>query len=77
MEERLNQQVFIDLLIEKHGLERKQSEKFIKEFFLLIEDSLKHDKLVKLKGIVTYKLIDVDSRESININTGERLVIEG
>ena len=33
MEERLNQQVFIDLLIEKHGLERKQSEKFIKEFF--------------------------------------------
>ena len=77
MEERLNQQVFIDLLIEKHGLERKQSEKFIKEFFLLIEDSLKHDKLVKIKGLGTFKLIDVDSRESININTGERFVIEG
>ena len=43
----------------------------------MIEDSLKHDKLVKIKGLGTFKLIDVDSRESININTGERFVIEG
>ena len=77
MEERLNQQIFVDLLIEKHGLDKKQSEKFVKEFFLLIEESLKNDKLVKIKGLGSFKLIDVESRESVNINTGERFVIEG
>ena len=77
MDERINQQTLIDLLIEKNGLDRKMSEKFVKEFFALIEESLEKNKLVKIKGLGTFKLVDVDSRESVNINTGERFVIEG
>ena len=51
MDERLNQQNIIELLIEKNGLDRKTAEKFVKEFFLLIEDSLEKDKIVKIKGL--------------------------
>ena len=49
----------------------------MKEFFQLIEESLESDKYVKIKGLGTFKLIDVDSRESVNINTGERFEIQG
>ena len=77
MDERINQQTLIEILIEKNDLDRKTAEKFVKEFFALIEESLEKNKLVKIKGLGTFKLIDVDSRESVNINTGERFVIEG
>ena len=77
MDERLNQQNIIELLIEKNGLDRKTAGKFVKEFFLLIKDSLEKDKIVKIKGLGTFKLIQVESRESVNINTGDRFVIEG
>ena len=77
MDERINQQTLIEILIEKNDLDRKTAEKFVKEFFALIEESLEKNKLVKIKGLGTFKLVDVDSRESVNINTGERFVIEG
>ena len=41
------------------------------------EEFVEKDKLVKSKGVGTLKLIDIDSRESVNINTGERFLIEG
>lgn len=49
----------------------------MKEFFQLIEESLENDKYVKIRGLGTFKLIDVESRESVNINTGERFEIQG
>lgn len=76
MSERLNTQDLIELLIERQGLERKQAENFIKEFFTLIEEGLEKDKSVKIKGLGTFKLIDVESRESVNVNTGERIEIQ-
>lgn len=77
MNEKLNIQDLIDLLAEKHGMSRKNADSFVKEFFLLIEESLEKDKYVKIKGLGTFKLIDVESRESVNINTGERFQIQG
>lgn len=77
MNERLNIPNFADLLAEKHGMEKSEAEFFIREFFLLIEQALESDKYVKIKGLGTFKLIDVDSRESVNVNTGERFKIEG
>lgn len=77
MSERLNTQDLIDLLVNRQGLDRKQAESFVKEFFLLIEEGLQKDKLVKIKGFGTFKLIQVESRESINVNTGERIEIQG
>lgn len=77
MNEKLNIQDLIDLLAEKHGMSKKNADGFVKEFFLLIEESLEKDKYVKIKGLGTFKLIDVDSRESVNVNTGERFEIQG
>ena len=77
MNEKLNIQDLIDLLAEKHGMSKKNADNFVKEFFLLIEESLEKDKYVKIKGLGTFKLIDVDSRESVNVNTGERFEIQG
>ena len=48
-----------------------------KVFFSIIEEGLEKDKYVKIKGFGTFKLIEVDSRESINVNTGERFEIQG
>ena len=61
----------------KHSMERKDAEAFVKGMFDLIEDTLATDKLVKIKGFGTFKLIEVESRESVNVNTGERFIIEG
>lgn len=77
MNEKLNIQDLIDLLAEKHGMGKKDAEGFVKEFFLLIEEALEKDKYVKIKGLGTFKLIDVESRESVNVNTGERFEIQG
>lgn len=77
MNEKLNIQDLIDLLAQKHGMSKKNADSFVKEFFQLIEESLEKDKYVKIKGLGTFKLIDVESRESVNVNTGERFEIQG
>lgn len=77
MNERLTIQDLIDLLAEKHGMDRKDADGFVKEFFLLIEQALESDTYVKIKGLGTFRLVAVDSRESVNVNTGERFQIEG
>lgn len=77
MGERLNTQDLIDQLVNNQGLDRKKTENFIKEFFSLIEEALEKNKSVKIKGFGTFKLVDVDSRESVNVNTGERINIQG
>lgn len=77
MNEKLNIQDLIDLLAEKHGMSKKNADSFVKEFFQLIEEALEKDKYVKIKGLGAFKLIEVESRESINVNTGERFEIQG
>ncbi len=77
MNERLTIQDLTDLLAAKHSMTKKDAEAFVKEFFLLIEQALENEKTVKIKGLGTFKLIDVDSRESVNVNTGERFQIKG
>lgn len=77
MNDKLNIQNLIDSLAEKHGIDKKVADGFVKGFFSLIEEGLEKDRYVKIKGLGTFKLIDVESRESINVNTGERFEIQG
>jgi nucleoid DNA-binding protein len=77
MNDKINQQFFVDLLAEKHNLNKHDAENFVREFFFLIKEGLANEKLVKVKGLGTFKLVEVDSRESINIHTGERFEIQG
>jgi Bacterial nucleoid DNA-binding protein len=77
MNNKITLQDIIESLIQKHSMERKDAESFVKGMFELIENALATEKFVKIKGLGTFKLVDVDSRESINVNTGERFEIQG
>ncbi len=64
-------------LFDKHGLGKTDAEKFVSAVFDVINDGLASDKLVKVKGLGTFKIIGVSPRKSVDVNTGEPIVIEG
>lgn len=63
------------LLAERSGKSKTEVEQFLREFLALASESLNVDKLVRIKGMGTFKIIPVDKRESIDVNTGERFII--
>lgn len=65
------------VLIGRKNLKKKSASTFVNELFYLIQKGLEQDKSVKVKGLGTFKIIDVDDRESVNVNNGERVLIEG
>ena len=73
MSEKVTIQDIIELLAEKHSMTKKDAEIFVKGMFELIEEALVTEKYVKVKGLGTFKLTEVESRESVNVNTGERI----
>jgi nucleoid DNA-binding protein len=75
----MGKQVIEDLaavLTEKNGLPKADAQRFVTAIFDVIQDGLDRDKQVKLKGLGTFKVVDVEARESVNVNTGERVVID-
>lgn len=77
MNEKITIQDIANSLKEKQGLTKKEAELFVKSMFDIMKDALASDKYVKVKGLGTFKLTEVESRESINVNTGERFEIQG
>lgn len=77
MNEKITIQDLANVLANKHSMEKKDAEQFIKGMFELVEEALSTEKYVKVKGLGVFKLTDVESRESINVNTGERIEIQG
>lgn len=65
------------VIAKQRKLSTKDVEKFISAMFLVVDKGLDADKLVKIKGLGTFKVTSVKPRESINVNTGARVVIEG
>lgn len=76
MNEKLTIQQLAEILQKKYELDKKDTENFIKVFFQLIEEGISNDKYVKIKGLGTFKLITVDNRSSIDVNTGKRIQIQ-
>ena len=74
---KLNLYDLCGVLVSKNGLEDKEARRFVQAMFDIIQEGLDEDKVVKVKGLGTFKIIDVDARESINVNTGGRVLIEG
>lgn len=64
-------------LFDKHGLSKTDAEKFVSAVFDVINEGLVSDKLVKVKGLGTFKIIGVSPRKSVDVNTGAPIVIEG
>ena len=77
MNEKITIQDIANSLKEKQGLTKKEAELFVKSMFDIMKDALASDKYIKVKGLGTFKLTEVESRESINVNTGERFEIQG
>ena len=75
MNNRLTIQDLAGLLAEYTGKDKQSSEQFLREFIDIISESVFTDKLVKVKGLGTFKIIPVEKRESIHVNTGERFLI--
>lgn len=65
------------ILADKHDLSLKQAEQFLVALFDVVNDGLRDSKQVKIKGLGTFKVIDIKERESVNVTNGERIVIEG
>lgn len=71
---------FTDLshvLVEKYQLSQNDANTFIVSFVEVLTNGLKSDKQVKIKGLGTFKVVSVSPRESVDVNTGERILIEG
>ena len=76
MEKRSIQSV-AEILVEKATVTKKASVGFATAMFEVIQEGLDRDGIVKVKGLGTFKVIDVEDRESVNVNTGERVLISG
>lgn len=77
MNEKLSFQSIVDALARKSGVSKKVAETFSKTFFDTIVEAVSAGEIVKIKGLGTFKLVEVDDRESVNVSTGMRFVIPG
>lgn len=77
MEKKISIQDLSENLSSRNEMPRKDAELFVRSVFEIIEEYLKTDKMVKIKGLGTFKLVSMDSRESVDVNTGERILING
>ena len=77
MDAKLNYSDIVALFSEACGLSVADADAFSTAFFELIVEGLETDGIVKINGLGTFKLIAVENRESVNVNTGERFEIKG
>jgi nucleoid DNA-binding protein len=77
MNEKLSFQSIADALAKKAGVQKKVADTFSKAFFDTIVEALVAGETLKIKGLGTFKLVEVDDRESVNVSTGKRFVIPG
>jgi len=77
MESKTNLQQLARVLAKKKHISQKDAETFLREFFEGIIQNVTTEKLVKVRGLGTFKLIEVLDRESVDVSTGERIVIPG
>ena len=65
------------VLQQKNGFDKREANSFVTTMFQIIQERLETDGIVKIKGLGTFKMIDVEARESVSVRTGERVVISG
>ena len=65
------------VLQQKNSFDKQEANTFVTTMFQIIQERLETDGIVKVKGFGTFKLVDVEARESVSVRTGERVVING
>ena len=76
MEQRLQLAEIASGLIRRNNMPAKEAEYFVRKFFECIGENLFHDNIVKVKGLGTFKVVSVEARESVDVNTGQRIMID-
>ena len=74
---KMSLQEFATAVSQEMAIDKKNVSAFIDEFQKLIVESLEKDKIVKINGLGTFKLVWVNPRKSVNVSTGEPIEIEG
>ena len=77
MDNKINLSQLADMLAQAGGMSKAASEQFVKNFFDIISQAVLTEGLVKVKGLGTFKLVQMEDRESVNVNSGQRFTIEG
>lgn len=77
MNNKINFQDLAASFAQNHDVTKKTAETFLRNLFDIVQEYTVSDGQVKIKGFGTFKIVEVDSRESVNVNTGERVLIEG
>ncbi len=75
MNNRLAIQEIAGILAEKTGKSKSECERFLRTFVSVVTEGMITDQLVKIKGVGTFKLVLVEPRESVDVNTGERFIL--
>ena len=75
MNEKINLKELVHLLADKSGIQKKDAEAFLREFFDTIDEALFADQLVKVKDLGSFKLTLVNDRESVDVLTKKRVLI--
>lgn len=75
--QKLTAQHLSEAIAQQLGLSKKISDTFVRAFADTIIEGLFSDGVVKVKGLGTFKAVDVEARESVSVKTGERIIIPG
>ncbi|MBK5720415.1 HU family DNA-binding protein [Dysgonomonas sp. Marseille-P4677] len=75
MNERLNLQDLIDFLAKKQDITKKDAEFFLRELIIVISETIENNESVKIKDFGVFKLVKVNARKSVDVNTGEAIEI--
>lgn len=75
MNERLSLQDLIDLLAKKQEITKKEAEVFLRELIAVISETIESNESLKIKDFGTFKLVKVNARKSVDVNTGEAIEI--
>lgn len=76
MNDKTTLQELVELLMQRHQMTPADAEAFVKAVLGLIEEALERDKYVKIKGLGTFKLVEIEERSSVDVNTGARIRIQ-
>ncbi|MHB9055225.1 MAG: HU family DNA-binding protein [Paludibacteraceae bacterium] len=74
---KLSVQEIVELMVKDRMITKKSAEEFVKVFFSTIEDTLIDGEIVKVKGLGTFKSQWNEARKSVDVNTGEEIIIDG
>ena len=75
MNEKLYKEEFRNILKREYGMSEREASDALNKFFSLVIKALEEERYVKIKGLGIFKLIDVESRKSVDVNTGEGIEI--